>query len=788
MRERYNEFTSEYGVAVPIIQRDYVQGADANFEKRDKFLESIFDALLTGSLLEIDFIYGSSDRKDDGSLFQPVDGQQRLTTLALIGWLLNQKVSMRYADKLKLLTYTTRPSTEQFCMGLFSYRLPEGYGTISDHIRKVPGWFSERWLLDPSVVAMLQLLDRADGMLQEKKYADKLDDMAEHFFEDNPVVFESMDLEELSLDDDLYIKMNARGKLLTEFENWKAEFEGFLKMRFPEACYEYGSVPNNHKKPTYLQYFEYAVEHEWCDVFWPIAYDRWKSLSNNERDRVGYPRVDELFMNIVDYVSGFLYFSALSDVEAEAKKKGLKEIRLLYDHERDRSRIEVYAKEENVVKLFRILDLLVDIRKKYGGFEPFFEHLFVSTDLPGRLRTFKVNLFDAPSVDLVMLCLDGKLQTVTEVELWAVFEWLLTHPACIDGNENHDAMLDFLRIIMGWARGKRQRLTYGLRVNTNLRLSDYYEAAQIIGTLSSAPNLFAALKATTYVSLAAERDKAALYGTERYDAVRELSTCPELYYSFNLLIPSLKDADDVPAYIDRFYEFVSMDDLKRIQALNAYGFEGVCPMYSHYFYGVRGKWDYIFTVPVSDRGYDKTVKAFTSWMKNEPKMSFTTDSMAYYVDRYPEFVQSRNNRQYQGEPCHYFIHGIGDDFRVWAVKTFSTQPIRGYNVDPYGYAVERLYHGRYALIAESDNSTHGLLRIGSGLTMECVADGWEISVQDKEHIAAENFMSRFCVGEGSPEDSGYVDAVGQFRFAGKILLDMDGHDRIQTALAFLEQF
>ena len=45
MFERFNEFASEYGIAIPIIQRDYVQGAEANFEKRDKFLKSIFDAL-----------------------------------------------------------------------------------------------------------------------------------------------------------------------------------------------------------------------------------------------------------------------------------------------------------------------------------------------------------------------------------------------------------------------------------------------------------------------------------------------------------------------------------------------------------------------------------------------------------------------------------------------------------------------------------------------------------------------------------------------------------------------
>ena len=46
----------------------------------------------------------------------------------------------------------------------------------------------------------------------------------------------------------------------------------------------------------------------------------------------------------------------------------------------------------------------------------------------------------------------------------------------------------------------------------------------------------------------------------------------------NLLIPSLREADDISAYIDRFYEFVSMDDLRRIQVLNSYGFDGVCTM------------------------------------------------------------------------------------------------------------------------------------------------------------------------------------------------------------------
>ena len=113
--EKYNKFAGRNGVAIPIIQRDYVQGADVNFEKRDKFIKKLLDALLNCETCELHFIYGSTDMtKPSEPYFQPVDGQQRLTTLALIGWLLNQKCGLKYSGCLKPLTYTSRPSTEQF--------------------------------------------------------------------------------------------------------------------------------------------------------------------------------------------------------------------------------------------------------------------------------------------------------------------------------------------------------------------------------------------------------------------------------------------------------------------------------------------------------------------------------------------------------------------------------------------------------------------------------------------------------------------------------------------------
>ena len=786
--EKYSDFANKNGVAIPIIQRDYVQGAKVNFEKRNKFLSSLLDALLQGTPYEIDFIYGSSDGDEKQHFFIPVDGQQRLTTLALLGWILNQKSSGQYNEQFKELTYTTRPSTEQFCKELFAYQLPENYdtgdGTISSHIKSVPGWFTRRWLFDPSVNAMLDFLDTADEMLKQQKYAGHISEITYRFFNDSPIKFERLDMNALHLNDDLYIKMNARGKLLTPFEHWKAEFEGHLKDPKFSGVYYDKEIPDITGKPTLSEYFEYAIEHDWCDLLWPIAYNRWNELEPEEQRRVLYPRIDEFFMYLFDYISRFMLFASIKDTESELKDKPYKEVRMLYDYEKDKSRIGIYNNVDNVCKLFRILDLFVELNKY--GFKKFFGQYFINTKSLERLNTadkFKVNLYDK-SVDLFTLCIDNDLDTTTEVILWAVLEWLVQHPNCIKATNADSDMTDYLRIVMGWARGRRQRLTSGLSVSTNLRLDDYYEANQIIVTLANAKNgneLFNVLAATQHKSLSAEREKGQYYNTPKFDVIRELSTCVELYYCFNLLWPSLNVATNINAYVDRFYKFMAQDDVKRIQELNSHGFSGVCPMNYYYFYGQKGKWDYIFTIDKApkDKNYQNAVNAFTAWMNQEPKLSFKPDQMAYYLDKYPDFIKARYNYQYPGEPCHYFNY-VNNEFEIWAVKTFSTNPILGYNVDPYGYVVEKLYKGPNKLFARSENSEHGVLWIGNGMYMECVSDGWEIVLTDRRCTATKQFLNRFKENT----DGSFADPQGVFTFNGIILQDLE--DRIQTALMFLE--
>ncbi len=57
------------------------------------------------------------------------------------------------------------------------------------------------------------------------KYFKSIDNLWDILTEkENLISFNYVELENIGLTDDLYIKMNARGKLLSSFENFKASF------------------------------------------------------------------------------------------------------------------------------------------------------------------------------------------------------------------------------------------------------------------------------------------------------------------------------------------------------------------------------------------------------------------------------------------------------------------------------------------------------------------------------------------------------------------------------------
>lgn len=130
---------------------------------------------------------------------------------------------------MKKFTYETRTSSREFCNALVNDDIAfknADFSTlekISDNIKDAH-WFFMSWKKDPTIKSMLVMLDaihkkfKNSSNLLEKLLNDK----------DIPISFQFIKLDNFGLEDSLYIKMNARGKALTPFENFKAKFQQLL--------------------------------------------------------------------------------------------------------------------------------------------------------------------------------------------------------------------------------------------------------------------------------------------------------------------------------------------------------------------------------------------------------------------------------------------------------------------------------------------------------------------------------------------------------------------------------
>lgn len=244
------ELISEHEIQIPIIQRDYAQGRKSQQEVRDNFLNALYICLEEGTRIKLDFIYGSMvDQK-----FQPLDGQQRLTTLFLLHWYAATKENFisnpEVKNILERFTYETRISSREFCKALVQESIPTIFQeqVLSESIID-ENWFFLSWKNDPTIDAML----RSINAIHEKFF--KIDNLWNSLKSDL-IQFHFVELENMGLTDDLYIKMNARGKLLTPFENFKAG----LQKRISEENWEDGT--------ELKESFGVKIDNDWTDFFW----------------------------------------------------------------------------------------------------------------------------------------------------------------------------------------------------------------------------------------------------------------------------------------------------------------------------------------------------------------------------------------------------------------------------------------------------------------------------------------------------------------------------------------
>ena len=216
----FTELMEAHKLEIPIIQRDYAQGRKDKKEIRQNFLKALYESIKANSPIKLDFIYGSCQN----GAFQPLDGQQRLTTLFLLHWYAAAKDKELARDTKILLSkfsYETRITSRDFCLALIKNNIdiPDSKSNISDIIID-SNWFFLSWKSDPTIDAMLRTIDDIHNQFNE---VDNLWAILNN--KPNLISFYYVELENIGLTDDLYIKMNARGKLLTPFENFKASLQ-----------------------------------------------------------------------------------------------------------------------------------------------------------------------------------------------------------------------------------------------------------------------------------------------------------------------------------------------------------------------------------------------------------------------------------------------------------------------------------------------------------------------------------------------------------------------------------
>ena len=230
-------------ITIPTLQRDYIYGAGT--EKTETVLNNILDtfkkAFESGQEETLDFVYGSESKAKE---FMPLDGQQRLTTLYLLHYYaaLIAKYPEGYTKDdeeknfatLNKFSYATRNCTIAFCNQLLITKYREvrevvlnsdegAENVISEYLKDLDD-FRGSFYTDPSVMSMLVVLDRI-----HQKFCG-MDYLWERLTSDDcPINFYQLDFGIFDLSDDLYNKMNSRGKPLTGFEIFKAKMHKQIK-------------------------------------------------------------------------------------------------------------------------------------------------------------------------------------------------------------------------------------------------------------------------------------------------------------------------------------------------------------------------------------------------------------------------------------------------------------------------------------------------------------------------------------------------------------------------------
>lgn len=290
-------------IDIPTIQRDYAFGRRIEAFNRHRFLSALAKALGENTATTLDFVYGVENE----TMFVPLDGQQRLTTLWLLHWFVTYKAGVlqeaRVKDVLLKFSYETRASSANFCRSLCALPPMPPKMSLREWITQQT-WFYHQYKQDPTIMGMLNVI--SGTTVVDKKGDDIVDGFEEIFIDaecDYPKYWDRLTTTDcihfnklkVSLDDsdEIYVKMNARGRQLTDFENFKAELVNHI---------------NTHHLLDETEVLDFAakLDVQWTDIFWP---NKWQD------DGTGDVSIDEIYF---DFINRFVYLEGVNKLGEDA--------------------------------------------------------------------------------------------------------------------------------------------------------------------------------------------------------------------------------------------------------------------------------------------------------------------------------------------------------------------------------------------------------------------------------------------------------------------------------------
>lgn len=755
------ELLDKYSVVIPQLQRDYAQGRDEAKELRVRFLSQILDVLREEERLNLDFVYGYDKALSPNHhpIFYPLDGQQRLTTLWLLHWYLLPSESLaEEREWLLQFSYHTRSSSTRFCQLLVEYAVVDGSRLDVAAIKDQP-WYRQSYNADATITAMLGTLRTIKELVaREERSA-----LWERLCHQRALTFDVIDIkgEEFRLTDELYIKMNARGKQLTSFECYKADLTRALR--------EIGEqdVPCCYKgKPlSYADYFAFKVDNEWLDLFYHREIDG----------------LDERMYGFIQNIAKLCFF-----LDPENAKKNVDAF-TYWDS------ANVFSIQDNADRLISILDLFERIQAKQP-LRDFFATLTPSirfSEEDGKDASASVKDLFRESCD--------KNASVNLVLLLAMSYYMETYKLV----EATEELQDYLRVVRNLLWGERQ--LDEMHYQSNVRINSLLNYWGWIEPLASRKQVLDAVKSSGEVFLKKKKENEKEPKSKLHQRVDFILKYPELkpligeLEDHPLLAGQLgifdldQDANDFKRQAEAFKlifdpAFCARGDADKliIRALVASGYPGVQGknVWGGYrdtwFFGGNGRWSTVLSIKEYEQSEQrKAIRQLLSQFAGgtgdtKERLQRIIDAYLesedakrrgwrYYFVKYPEF--------YSGDTNFFAWDNREEtaDAYVDSLKSFSSNPLIGYHANAYVQVVWRLVgrgdtHCRPEWVQGAKDSRLHLVR--SGIYIGHTPEGWRIDLP-QGYVLSEEIMQEFGL---SPSNL--------------ILRETPTADRLERAVAF----